>query len=160
MKIDEVSKFKSETRNKIDIALLAMCFTAFTFLAANNPKILSENIFLSFQLVFAIPLFINNLFSRIKQAYKDPNQKWDTLGFLSFTLAMGFFINFIGLLLTNFISIKIVMLFFFMNIFLALLRSSIQVYYEPSRLKSKLFRELFHIALIIFLGVLPALNVY
>jgi hypothetical protein len=110
--------------------------------------------------VFAIPLFINNLFCRIKQAYKDPRQKWDEIGFLSFTLAIGFFINSVGLLLTLFVSIKIVMLFFFLNIFLSLLRSSVQVYYEHSKLKSKVFREILHIALIIFLGILPALKAY
>jgi len=45
MAIEEVNKFKSETRNKIDIALLAICFTAFSFLASNSPEILSKNFF-------------------------------------------------------------------------------------------------------------------
>jgi len=160
MVLEEVSKFKSETRNKIDIALLAICFTAFSFLASNSPEILSNNIFLTFQLVFAIPLFMNNLFCRIKQAYKDSKQKWDEVGFISFTLAFGFFINFVGLLLALFVPINLVLIFFFLNIALAIMRSSIQVYYEPSKLKSKIFREALHIAIIVFLGILPALKVY
>jgi hypothetical protein len=158
--VEGVTKFKAETRNKIDIALLAICFTAFSFLASNSPEILSKNIFLTFQLIFAIPLFMNNLFCRIKQVYKDPGQKWDEIGFFSFTIAFGFFINFVGLLLSLFVPINIVLMFFLLNIILSTMRSSVQAFYEPQKLKGKMFREILHLVLIVFLGVLPALKIY
>jgi len=103
---------------------------------------------------------MNNLFCRIKQAYKDPKQKWNGIGFISFTFAFGFFINFVGLLLKLFVPINIVMIFFFLNIFLSAMRSSVQVYHEPAKLKNKLIRELLHISIIVFLGILPALGIY
>ena len=156
----EINKFKASARNKIDMTLLAACFAAFTFLASNSPEILRENFFLTFQLVFAIPLFMNNLFSRIKQAYKDTQYKWNGWGLISFTLAFGFFINFLGLLLALFVSLKLVLIFFSLNIFLALVRFSIHISYEPKRFRDKFIREIFHIALVIFLGVLPAIKVY
>ncbi len=160
MAIKEVVKFKAETRNLIDISLLATCFTAFAFLASSSPEILSNNLFLTFQLVFAIPLFMNNLFCRIKQVYKNPKQKWNEVGSVSFTLAFGFFINFIGLLLALFVPISVILMFFFLNIFLTIIRFSVQVYYEPSKLKKGIFREILHLLMVIFLGILPALKVY
>jgi len=158
--IEEVKKFKAETRNKIDIALLAICFTAFTFLASNSPQILSENIFISIQLVFAIPLFVNNLFCRIKQVYKDPKEKWEEIGFLSFTLAYGFFINVVGLLMALFVPIGVVLLFFALSMLLTVMRTYIQAYYEPAKIKRGFYREILYLVLVIFLGILPALGVY
>jgi len=154
-----VNKLKTETRNKLDIAFMTVCITAFTLIASLKPEILNENKLFTLQLVSAIPLFMCALFSRIKVAYKLYEKKWDTLAFFSFTLAYGFLINTLGILLSFFTVPLIFLTFFGLNIVLDLARSSIK--YSYGRNKPKDFmRVIVHVLLIVFLGILPALKVY
>ena len=82
------------------------------------------------------------------------------MSLISFTIAYGFFINSIGLLL-SFITVAYVsMAFFAVNTLLTLVRAGIVISYNPAELKRRMSREVIHILLIIFLGVLPALGLY
>ncbi len=157
---EEQKRFKADTRNLIDVTLLAIVITLFGLVATIKPEMVSENPIFTLQLVLAIPFFICGLFSRIKEAAYHDSGLWYGLGFISFTLAYGFFINSVGLMLSFITAIYVSMAFFGVNTILTLARAGITVYHSPSRLKERFLRELLHIALIVFLGILPALKVY
>jgi len=158
--IKERSRFKADTRNLIDVTLLGICITFFGLVATIKPEMLSENPFFSLQLVLAIPFFVCGLLARIKEAAYNNSARWQKLGFISFTLAYGFFINSIGLILSFITPIYIAMSFFAVNTLLTLTRASIVVSYSPEKLGGRIVREILHLALIIFLGVLPSLKFY
>jgi hypothetical protein len=157
---EEQKRFKADTRNLIDVTLLAIVITLFGLVATIKPEMVSQNPIFTLQLSLAIPFFICGLFSRIKEATYHDSSSWYVLGFISFTLAYGFFINSVGLMLSFITAIYVSIAFFAVNTLLTLTRAAITVSYSPSKLKERLFREIIHIALIVFLGVLPALKVY
>lgn len=157
---NERKRFKADTRNLIDVTLLGICITIFGLVATIKPEMLAQNKFFTLQLVLAIPFFVCGLLARVKEAAYNDSFRWTRLSFISFTLAYGFFINSIGLLLSFIAPIYATLAFFGANTLLTLVRAGIVVSYTPSKLKSRVFRELVHIALIIFLGVLPAIKVY
>jgi len=154
------NRFKADTRNLIDVTLLGICITLFGLVATIKPEMLSNNPFFVLQLVLAVPFFVCGLLARVKEAAYNDSYRWSRLSFISFTLAYGFFINAIGLLLSFIAPIYVPIAFFGVNTILTLIRAGIVVSYTPSKLKSRILREATHIALIIFLGVLPALKVY
>jgi hypothetical protein len=158
--IKEIRRFKADTRNLIDVTLLGICITFFGLVATIKPEMLSENPFFSLQLVLAVPFFVCGLLARIKEAAYNDSYRWTRLSFISFTLAYGFFINSIGLILSFITPIYVSMVFFGANTLLTLTRASIVVSYSAYKFKSRFIREIIHIALIIFLGVLPAIKVY
>ena len=153
-------RFKTDTRNVIDVTLLGICITLFGLVATIRPDMISKNPFFTLQLVLAVPFFMCGLLARIKEAAYSDSRRWNKLSFISFTIAYGFFINSIGLLLSFIAVVYVAMAFFAVNTLLTLTRASIVISYDSSRLKSRIIRETIHIALIIFLGVLPALGVY
>ena len=157
---DGRKRFKADTRNLVDATFLGICITLFGLVATIKPELLSQNPFFSLQLVLAIPFFVCGLLSRIKEAAYIETRRWATLGFVSFTIAYGFFINSVGLLLSIITPIYTAMAFFAVNTLLTLVRAGIVVSYVPSSLGRRTVREIVHIALIVFLGVLPALKVY
>ena len=157
---DDRKRFKADTRNIIDITLLGICITLFGLVATIRPMIISQNSIFTLQLVLAVPFFMCGLLARIKEASYADCHRWRKLSLISFTIAYGFFINSIGLLLSFITVAYISMAFFAVNTLLTLLRASIVVSYNPQELKGRVFREFIHILLIVFLGVLPALGVY
>jgi hypothetical protein len=156
----EQKRFKADTRNLIDVTLLGICITLFGLVATIKPEMLSQNPFFVLQLVLAVPFFVCGLLARVKEAAYNDSYRWKRLNFISFTLAYGFFINAIGLLLSFITPIYVPMAFFAVNTLLTITRASIVVSYSPSKLKNRIFRETIHIALIVFLGILPAFRVY
>jgi len=156
----EKKKFKADTRNLIDVTLLGICITLFGLVATIKPDLISQNPFFSLQLVLAIPFFVCGLLSRIKEASYTDSHRWGKLGFVSFTLAYGFLINSIGLLLSFVAAVYISIIFLVVNTLLTLIRAGIVVSYNPQSLKSRIIREAVHVALIVFLGILPVLNFY
>lgn len=156
----EQGKFKTDTRNSIDVTLLGICITLFGLVATIKPEMISDNPFFTLQLILAVPFFMCGLLARIKQASYRDSYGWEKLSFICFTLAYGFFINSIGLLLSFIAAIYVSLAFFAVNTFLTLVRASIVIYYNPISIKGRLLRELVHVALIVFLGVLPVLGLY
>lgn len=158
--IEERRRFKADTRNIIDVTLLGICVTLFGLVATLKQEILAQNSIFTLQLVLAIPFFVCGLLARIKETSYNDSTKWTKLVFISFTIAYGFFINSVGLLLSFITPVYASMSFFGVNTLLTLIRAGIVISYTPSKLKSRIFREFIHIAIIVLLGVLPALNVY
>lgn len=156
----EQKRFKADTRNLIDVTILGISITFLGLVATIKPEMLAQNPFFSLQLILVFPFLICGMWARIKEAAYTDSSRWAKLSFISFTLAYGFFINSIGLILSFIAPIYVALTFFAINTLLTLTRASIVVSYKPSKLKNRIVREIIHIALIVVLGVLPALNFY
>jgi hypothetical protein len=159
MRDEEVKSIKLDTRNLIDATLLGISITLFALVATLKPEVLGDAIF-SVQLSLAIPLFMSALLTRSRTPFEKGKNIWDNVAFISHAFAYGFLINIVGLLLSLFVLKWIVILFFFVNIISGLTRSSIRVYLNPEKTRKRVFKELLHISIFIFLGLLPALKIY
>ncbi len=152
---------KAKIRASVNLTLLGLCLTIFTFIVTINPSLLQENLFVAVQLVLAIPLFITSTFVRSKLNYVVPiSNIWRNFGFVTFIVAYSFIINIIGILMSHIISSVIGVIFLCFNILLAILYSSFECIINKKKAKSRFFKDLFFSALIFFLGILPSLGVY
>ncbi|MEI7719032.1 MAG: hypothetical protein WCI72_04135 [archaeon] len=152
-------KFKSDTRNLIDVTLLGICITFFGLVATIRPELLQNKIF-TIQLVLTIPLFMCGLLSRIKEASYVDSQRWANLVFVSTVIGYGFFTNIIGLALSFITPIGIALTFFVTSIGLNWVRAGVVISYDKTQTKRRLIREIAQVAIIVFLGILPAIRFY
>lgn len=152
-------KFKLETENWIDVTIISVSITLFALIAGLKPIILSSNIAFALQLVLTLPLFMCCIFIRSKVLFSKAKRRWGTLQDICFTLGYGFFINSVGILLSYFVPINIVMVFFLANILLSLIRQYLKII-EGDRKKTfvRMAREISYILIMVLLGILPALN--
>lgn len=156
----ELNQIKENNRIKINLALLGICFTLFTFLIAFNPELLKNNLFLTLQLVCSIPLFMTSILARTKSSYTQERKRWKSLGFITYLLGYAFLINVIGIFLIDFVTFSSGLIFFSVNIFLALTYSILEISYDSARLKERFFKDLAFILILVLLGILPAIGVY
>ena len=151
---------KSESRSNINLGLLSTCLLLFTFIISINPDILMKSLFLSIQLSLSIPFFMGAIFARTKLAYAKNPQIWDKLGFIEFILGYGFLVNAIGIMMELLLTPLIGILYFIVNILGALIYSAMDIKSEGRNMKDRIYKDLFFILILIFLGILPALKIY
>lgn len=154
----ELSHVKATAKMSVNIALIGISFTIFTLILTLKPELL-RNEFLSLQLVSAIPFLISSTLARMSLVNAAEQKRWETYGFIGFVLAYSFLVNVIGILLASFVSIGITLVFFVINIIAALIYSSIEVSYDRNKLKERILKDLIFILIVIFLGILPSLNI-
>ncbi|MBN1326200.1 hypothetical protein JW977_04475 [Candidatus Falkowbacteria bacterium] len=161
-KIDsvEINKIKSESRTVINLRLLGISFTLFTFIAAISPFLLKENILLSLQLTIAIPLLITSIFARKKLAYTEKIDLWNKYGFITSTIALAFLLNVVGIFLSVLVGKNVSLIFYASNILIALLYSLFEIHEDKSLIKSRICKDSLFIIILFFLGILPALGIY
>jgi hypothetical protein len=155
-----IHRTKEDNRIRINVTLLGICFTLFTFLIAFNPDLLKKNLFLTLQLVCSIPLFMTSLLARAKSSYTLGRRAWTNLGFITYITAYAFMINVVGIFLFLYVSFFAGIVFYILNIILAVLYSIIEVHYNTDKFKGKLIKDSYFIALLVLLGILPALEIY
>ena len=112
----QIIQLKAKSKLEVDLYLLAIAFTLFTFIIAINPALVRNNVFLSLQLTLAIPLLISSIFARTKQGYSEKPATWEFYGFITFILAYAFLINVVGILLSTLVSIQIGIIFWGVNV--------------------------------------------
>jgi hypothetical protein len=151
---------KSESRLNTNLFLLTIAVTLFTFIIAINPALVKSNIFLSLQLTLSIPLFCSSIFARAKLAYTSRIKMWNDYGFITFIIAYSFMINSIGILLSSLVSVFVGIIFFVVNIMSPLFYSFFEIRENRNKLKSRICKDLFFIAILIIMGILPILGVY
>ncbi len=156
----EALRIKSDVRHNINLWLLSICFTVFTFIAAINPTILKENFLLSLQLTLSIPLFMTSVFARAKLAHTDHVKMWEEYGYATFIIAYSFLINVVGILLSILVTKEIAVIFFVTNILCALLYSVIEVIDDQSKWMSRVYKDVFFTFTLITLGMLPCLGIF
>lgn len=155
----EYNKIRAEGRNLTNNNLLFIAVTFFSLIITINPKLLEDTL-LAYQIVLTIPFFMSSIFARQKLAYVTNGKIWDIYGFITFIIAYSFFINSVGIILSNFVSYKISIIFFVINILLAFTYSIIQVKHNSKLLRGRIIQDLIFAALIIGLGLLPVIGLY
>jgi len=156
----EINKLKAESRTVINLRLLGISFTLFTFIAAISPFLLKENILLSLQLTVAIPLLITSIFARKKLAYTKKIEIWNKYGFITSTIALAFLLNVVGIFLSVLVGKNISLIFYAANILIAILYSLFEIHENKSLIKSRICKDLLFILILVVLGILPALGIY
>jgi len=154
----ELNIIKSEARLNINLWFLSLCFTLFTFIVAINPGLLKGNPFVSIQLTLAIPLFITSVFARSRLAYTQRMRLWEEYGFITFTIAYGFFLNVVGILLANLAGKNVGIIFFVCNILCTFLYSTVEVIEDRKKMSSRIYKDLFLILMFLCLGLFPILS--
>ena len=147
---------KSEIRVRVNLTLLAMAFTLFTFISALNAQMLRDNVFLALQLTLAIPLIISSIFARSKLTYTKRTKKWSDYGFYTFIIAYTFLINSVGIILSYVISFKIALVFFLLNIGGALMYSMLDISEYKDNIKKRIKKDWIFLVGIVVLGILPS----
>ena len=159
-KKEEKRVIKAVERSKVNLSLLGICFSLFTFIIAINSSILQDNFLLALELTISIPLFLSSVFANSKLAYAKKPEMWRKFGFATYLVGYGFLINVIGMLLSSFVSVKISIIFFALNIITALTYSFLEVIEDRKKLKSRICKDLFFILLLVICGILPSLGVW
>jgi len=161
MKEEDRNINKSRSRLSINLSLLAICFTLFTFLIAINPQLFKDNLFLSIQLTIAIPLLITSIFARTKLGYTTKRLRaWNKYGFITFMLAYGFLINSIGILLSSLVSLNLGMVFFGVNIISIIGYSYMEVQEDNAKIFSRIKKDLLFTMILLIGGILPSLGFF
>ena len=152
---DELGHVKATAKMSVNIALIGISFTVFTLILTLKPELL-KNEFLALQIVLSIPFLISSTLARMRHVSAAEEKRWESFGFVGFILAYSFLINSIGILLDIFASVGIAMVFFAVNIASAVVYSAIEVSYNRSMLKERLFKDLAFFLIILFLGIVPS----
>jgi hypothetical protein len=159
MRQDYFDAYKSGRRIAVNLSLLGICFSLFTFIIAINHTILKENFILALELTIAIPLLLSSLFSQTKLVHMKKPVMWEKFSYISFTLGYSFLISAIGILLSSLVDTKIGLTFLGANILMTLFYSSLKIIEDKSKLKSRLFKDLFFIIMLLIFGILPSLGI-
>jgi len=148
--------------SKIDInlALLGIGFVLFTLIITLNPLLLKENYLLAMELTLVIPLLITSCSARIKNITHPNNKVWKKLGFYTYLFGYAMLINVVGIFLQLFVNFEISLLFFGLNIFMALLYSIFEIIEKSDSFSTKWYKDLLFILLLVFGGILPAMGIY
>ncbi|MFA5080031.1 MAG: hypothetical protein WC472_00180 [Candidatus Paceibacterota bacterium] len=155
----EIIKKSAVDKLNVNLWLLGILFTVFTFLIATNAQVLRDNNIIAFQLTAAIPLMMSSIFARQRLSYSEKREKeWYDYGFIMFILAYGFLINSVGITIAYLINIKVSMFFFLINILNPVIYSYMEIMDDKTKIKSRIIKDGFFIIVIIVLGILPALN--
>jgi len=156
----EVMRRSAVDKLNVNLWLLGIVFTVFTFLIATNARVLKDNNLIAFQLTAAIPLMMSSIFARQRLVYAGKREKeWHDYGFITFILAYGFLINSIGITIAFLINIQSAMVFFLINIINPLVYSYMEIMDDRKTLKARLIKDFAFILIVFLLGILPALGV-
>ncbi|MFA5169744.1 MAG: hypothetical protein WC386_03315 [Candidatus Paceibacterota bacterium] len=71
----EIIRRSAVDKLNVNLWLLGVLFTVFTFLVATNSQLLKDNNLLAFQLTAAIPLIMSSIFARQKLACASKREK-------------------------------------------------------------------------------------
>jgi hypothetical protein len=156
----ETIKRTAVDKLNVNLWLLGILFTVFTFLIATNVQVLKDNNIIAYQLTAAIPLMMSSIFARQRLVYSQNREKeWHDYGFITFILAYAFLINSIGITMAYLINNKVSMIFFSFNIFNPVIYSYMEIMDDKTKVRSRIVKDAFFIIIIIVLGVLPSLAI-
>ena len=151
---------KAKIKLEVNLWLLAIAFTLFTFIVTINPGLIRENVFLSLQITLAIPLLCSSMLARAKLCYSEKPGKWESYGFITYILAYGFLINVVGILLSILASIEMAIYFWVLNIISAVIYSTLEVTEDNEKISDRILKDGVFVVILLLLGILPALGAY
>jgi len=150
---------KSSNRINLNTSLLSIVVGIF-FLTINLRSELLLIDGLVIQLVLSIPLLFTSILAYTKLGYRREVAKWDTLGFITFSIAYAFILNVIGILLAHMVSVQVSITFFVSSWILAVIYSLVDISYRKGRIKERVIKDLIFISIQFFFGLLVVLGVY
>jgi len=156
----EENKVRAGLHTGTNVNYLFIAFTAFTFIATINQDLLRNNLLMTIQLVLSIPMFMSSILARAKLSEAVHTKTLRNFGSFCFITGYAFLINTVGILVGMLVSDKIGILFFAVNILMALAYSYIQIKLDLSRIKRRIIKDGYFILIIILLGLLPILKIY
>ncbi|MEK6898677.1 MAG: hypothetical protein AABW79_01105 [Nanoarchaeota archaeon] len=151
---------KSESHVEVNLALLALVFTIFTLLITIKPSVLQQDNFLVIQLVLTIPLFMTSTLARLQLITLGQAKRLKDLAHVSFLVAYSFLINVIGILLNIFTSYQISLLFFAVNIFMALIYSLVLANHSKEHFWKKLGEDAYFFVSLLVLGIFHIMGIW
>jgi hypothetical protein len=151
---------KSSVRVAMNSRLISVSFIIFIFIITTKPAIFLSHALIAAQLILSIPFLLTSTLNRSKLDYFVHSKAWDTFGWITFVTGYTFLLNVVGIIIANYVSLKLGIIFFVVNWVLALTYSAIEVSINRKVLKRRLFKDLFFITLQVVLGLLPALGVF
>ncbi len=155
-----IRQLKAKSKSDINLWLLAITFTLFTFIIAVNPSLVKNNVFLSLQLTLAIPFLSSSIFARTRLGYSEQPATWDLYGFITFILAYGFLVNVVGILLSTLVSTTIGLIFWIVNMLSALCYSLLEVIEDKAKTRSRFYKDIVFILIILLAGIFPVFGLY
>ena len=153
----ETNRARSSAHVLINITLVAIIFTLFGLVATLNPDLMA-NLFLAYQLVLSIPFLMASTLARAKISYATRAGKWLSFGSITYIIGYSFLINSIGIILAKLVALDVSLVFFGVNILLAIAYSCVAVSYNRRRLKARIYKDSLFAGIVILLGVLPTLK--
>ncbi len=150
----------AQSKTQINVAILAIAITLFTFVITFNSEMLKTNNFLAIQLICSIPILFSASITATKLGYTKKIKIWKNYTFILFTIGQALLINSIGILIAELVSLKLGIIFFVVTIITSILYSTIRIKYEDYNQKSKFYKDLLNLLILILLGLLPILRIF
>ncbi|MEI6237370.1 MAG: hypothetical protein WCP03_02100 [Candidatus Saccharibacteria bacterium] len=152
---------KASIRIGVNSTLISASFVIFVLLFTLNPQILKENKIIAIQIVMSIPLLVSATLARTRSIYaKRHLGLYKIFHALCFETAYAMVINSVGLLLSMYTDAYIVIIYFIVNITLALVFSILEIAENSGKTKERLWKDGLFIAVIVLFGLFPLLNLY
>jgi hypothetical protein len=149
-----------ESRISLNQALLSIVITFFVLIITLNSDYLKNHLFLTAQLIIAIPLLLSSTLSHITGQKKNNARIWVSYGSSLFIVGYAFLINVIGILIATEINVFLAVVFFIANWMLVIAYSYLKCSLNEATLKVRLKKDLLFIILQVLFGLLPALGIY
>lgn len=135
---------KATSRINLSLFLLTVSVTAF-FLIINLKEELFYNKILLMQLILAIPLLLTSTLAYSKIGYRDKVERWDLLGWVTFTFGYAFGVNVIGILVGDIISVPLGLIFFAISWLLVIIYYFVDISYEKNTFRVSISKILLFI---------------
>jgi len=150
-----------ERRSSMEVTigsrLLGVAITIFILIVTIKIELLAYTI-MTAQLILALPFLMAAMISNSKIVNQKTLSSYRILNRITSGIASAFLFNTLGLMVAKYISFLIGILFFV--IFIVLLIILIFIDLDKTTIENKLISEVLMIALMILLGLLPALGLY
>lgn len=152
--IFETNPQKASSKITINSFMMGSLFFILTLIWTLSPTKFS--IFAISQIVFAIPLLFISSLAYSKIGYWEKTKAWNTLGWFTNNLGNILILNVVGLI-TKSVSQNITFVYFLLTIVLMSIYSVINVAYDHSTLREKIFKFAFFIFFLLAGGIIPSL---
>jgi len=150
-----------ERRSSMEVTigsrLLGVAITIFILIVTIKFELLAYTI-MTAQLIMSLPFLMAAMISNSKIVNQKTLGSYRILNRTTSAIASAFLFNTLGLMVAKYISFWIGILFFV--IFIILLTILIFIDLDKTTIENKLVSEVLMIAIMIFLGLIPALGVY
>ena len=150
---------KASNRIGINRSLIAIAIGVF-FLTVNlKRQILLEEI-LVLQLVLSIPMLLVSTLAYTKVGYREKTERWNNLAWITFIIGYTFQLNIIGILLSDIVGKNMAIIYFVVTWIVSLIYSLIDISYDKSAWKERVFKDIIFTLVLVVLGVLPAMGIF